>query len=274
MRIPLPITSALAICSVFCGLCLIAQTPARQAAPVPVYGYRVVHIYPHDRTAFTEGLEYHDGFLYESTGLNSRTNPPGHSSLRKVRPETGEVVQRIPMSDEYFGEGITVIGDQIAQLTYKTEVGFVYSLKDFQLLRNFSWKGEGWSLTHNATSVFMDDGTDEIRVWDPKTLAERRRIKVHDGATAIRNVNELEYVEGELYANIWMTDRIARISPANGQVLGWIDMSGLLSPMYRNGTEDVLNGIAYDSVHKRLFVTGKLWPNLFEIRVVPKSLAR
>jgi glutaminyl-peptide cyclotransferase len=267
MRILFPITLALAIC---CGICLIAQTPARQPVPVPVYGYQVVHVYPHDRSAFTEGLEYHDGFLYESTGLNSRTNPPGHSSLRKVRLETGEVVQRIPMSDEYFGEGITVLGDHIAQLTYKTEIGFVYSLSDFHVLRQFSWKGEGWSLTHNATSVFMDDGTDEIRLWDPKTLAERSRIKVHDGAKAIRNVNELEYVEGELYANIWQTDKIARISPTTGRVLGWIDMSGLLSPMYRNGSEDVLNGIAYDSIHKRLFVTGKLWPNLFEIRVVPK----
>jgi glutaminyl-peptide cyclotransferase len=265
MKILLPITAALAIC------CLFAQTATQKTAAVPVYGYQIVHVYPHDRSAFTEGLEYHDGFLYESTGLNSRTNPPGHSSLRKVRLETGEVVQRIPMSDQYFGEGITIIGDQIAQLTYTTEVGFVYSLNDFQVLRQFSWKGEGWSLTHNATSVFMDDGTDEIRVWDPKTFTERRRIKVHDGARVIKNVNELEYVEGELYANIWLTDRIARISPATGAVTGWIDMSGILSPMYRNGTEDVMNGIAYDAVHKRLFVTGKLWPNLFEIRIVPKT---
>jgi len=244
-----------------CFCCLFAQ----KAPGVPVYGYQVVHVYPHDRGAFTEGLEYNDGFLYESTGLNRR------SSLRKVRLETGEVVQRIPLSDQYFGEGIAVLGDEIAQLTYQTQVGFVYSLKDFHLLRQFTYKGEGWSLTHNSTSVFMDDGTDEIRIWDPKTLAERRRIKVHDGAKPIENVNELEYVEGELYANIWQTDRIARISPTTGAVLGWIDMSGLLGPMYRNGTEDVLNGIAYDSVHKRLFVTGKLWPNLFEVKIVPKS---
>jgi len=237
----------------------------QKAAPVPVYGYKIVHVYPHDRSAFTEGLEYRDGFLYESTGLNRR------SSLRKVRLETGEVVQRIPIDDQYFGEGITILGDQIAQLTYKTEVGFVYSMKDFHLLRQFTYKGEGWSLTHNATSIFMDDGTDEIRIWDPKTLAERRRIKVHDGSRPIDNVNELEYVEGELYANIWQTDRIARISPTTGAILGWIDLTGILSPMYRNGSEDVLNGIAYDSAHKRLFVTGKLWPNLFEIQVVPKS---
>ena len=236
--------------SVVC--CLFGQTAA-----LPVYGYQIVHVYPHDRSAFTEGLE--------STGLN------GRSSLRKVRLENGEVVQQIPLANQYFGEGIAIVGNEIIQLTYRTEVGFVYSQKDFHLLRQFTYKGEGWSLTHNATSVFMDDGTDEIRVWDPKTLAERRRIKVHVGAASINNVNELEWVEGELYANIWQTNRIARVSPTSGAVLGWIDLSGILSPMYRNGSEDVLNGIAYDSVHKRLFVTGKLWPNLFEIRVVPKK---
>jgi glutamine cyclotransferase len=259
MKILLPITSAIAVC------CLFAQTTAKKSAALPEYGYQIVHVYPHDRTAFTEGLEYHDGFLYESTGLN------GRSTLRKVRLETGEVVQQIPLSSQYFGEGITIVGNEIIQLTYRTEVGFVYSLPDFHLLRQFTYKGEGWSLTHNATSIFMDDGTDEIRVWDPKTLAERRRIKVHEGAKTIDNVNELEYVEGELYANIWQTDRIARISPITGAVLGWIDLSGILSPMYRNGSEDVLNGIAWDSIHKRLFVTGKLWPNLFEIRIVPKK---
>jgi glutamine cyclotransferase len=265
MKTLLPLLAALAVC------CLFAQTGAQKASAVPVYGYQIVHVYPHDRTAFTEGLEYHDGFLYEATGLNSHTNPVGQSSLRKVKVETGEVVRRIGLDDQYFGEGITIVGDRILQLTYKTEVGFIRGLKDFSLIRQFTYEGEGWSLTHNATSVFMDDGTDEIRVWDPATLAERRRIKVHDGARRIGNVNELEWVEGEIYANIWLTERIARISPATGAVTGWIDLAGILSPMYRNGTEDVLNGIAYDSVNKRLFVTGKLWPNLFEIRLVPKK---
>ena len=205
MKILLPIAALLIVCGVIAQV----QAPAIKAAPVPVYGYQIVHVYPHDRSAFTEGLEYHDGFLYESTGLN------GRSSLRKVKLETGEVVQHIPLSDQYFGEGITILGDEIVQLTYKTEVGFVYSLKDFHLLRPFAYKGEGWSLTHNTTDIFMDDGTDEIRIWDPVTLAERRRIKVHDGSRSIDNVNELEYVEGELYANIWQTDRIVRISPAS-----------------------------------------------------------
>ena len=254
--------TALLFMATFAACRLFAQT-----ATVPIYGYQIVHVYPHDRSAFTEGLEYHDGFLYESTGLN------GRSSLRKVRLETGEVVQQIPLASQYFGEGIAIIGNEILQLTYQTEVGFVYSLPDFHLLRQFTYKGEGWSLTHNASSVFMDDGTDEIRVWDPKTLAEHRRIKVHEGAKPIPELNELEWVEGELYANIWQTNRIARVSPVSGAVLGWIDLSGILSPMYRNGTEDVLNGIAYDSVRKRLFVTGKFWPNLFEIRVVPGRTA-
>ncbi len=246
---------------------LLAQTAGKMAT-TPVYGYQVVHVYPHDRNAFTEGLEFHDGFLYESTGLN------GRSSLRKVRLETGEVVQRIPISDQYFGEGITILGDRIVQLTYQTQVGFVFSLNDFKMQRQFTYKGEGWSLTHNATSVYMDDGTAEIRVWDPKTLAERRRIKVLDGGKPVANLNELEWVEGELFANIWQTDRVARISPVTGAVTGWIDLGGLLGPMYRTGGEDVLNGIAYDAGHKRLFVTGKLWPNLFEIRIVPKPAKR
>jgi glutaminyl-peptide cyclotransferase len=249
-----------------CGV--LAQTPARptarRSAGIPVYGYRVVHAYPHDRGAFTEGLEIRDGFLYESTGLN------GRSSLRKVKLETGEILQNMPLAREYFGEGITIVGDRVIQLTYQTEVGFVFGLKDFRQLQRFSYEGEGWALTHNATSIFMDDGTDEIRVWDPKTLAEKRRIKVRDGGKPVDNLNELEWVEGELLANVWQTDRIARISPTSGAVTGWIDLTGLLSPMYRDGTEDVLNGIAYDAARKRLFVTGKLWPKVFEIQLVPR----
>ncbi len=245
------------------GGLVFAQTLKRSPG-IPLYGYRVVHAYPHDRNAFTEGLEFHDGFLYESTGLN------GRSSLRKVKLETGEVVQKIALASQYFGEGITIVDNRIIQLTYQTEVGFVFGLKDFRQLQRFSYEGEGWSLTHNASSIFMDDGTDEIRVWDPKSLAEKRRIRVRDAGKPVENLNELEWVEGELFANIWQTDRIARISPVTGAVTGWIDLSGLLGPMYRNGTEDVLNGIAYDAVHKRLFVTGKLWPNVFEIKIVPR----
>lgn len=258
----------ISVVSLVTALCLLAQPPARprakRAPATPVYGYRVIHAYPHDRGAFTEGLEIRDGFLYESTGLT------GRSSVRKVKLETGEILQNLPLASEYFGEGITIVDDRIIQLTYQTQVGFVFGLKDFREQRRFSYPGEGWALTHNATSIFMDDGSDEIRIWDPKTLAEKRRIQVRDAGKPIDNLNELEWVEGELFANIWQTDRIARISPTTGQVTGWIDLTGLLGPMYRNGTEDVLNGIAYDAARKRLFVTGKLWPNVFEIQLVPR----
>ena len=230
----------------------------------PGYTFKVVHIFPHDAQAFTQGLEYHDGFLFEGTGLN------GRSSLRKVRLETGEVVQRIDVAPEFFGEGITLLKDKVVQLTWQSHVGFVYSLNDFHLLRQFSYPGEGWGLTNNGREVFMSDGTNEIRVLDPQTLREKRRLKIYDGIHPIDQLNELEFVEGEIFANVWQTDRIARISPQSGKVIGWVDLTGLLSPMYRIEPGAVLNGIAYDQEHKRLFVTGKLWPSIFEIRLVPK----
>ena len=228
------------------------------------YTYKVVNTYPHDRSAFTQGLEFHNGFLYEGTGLN------GKSTLRKVQIETGQVLQKIDLSAEYFGEGITLVGGEIVQVTYQTQIGFVYGLSDFKLRRKFSYKGEGWGLTNNGREIFFSDGTAEIRVLDFKTLSEKRRIKVHDGSRAVDQLNELEWVEGEIYANIWGTDRIARISPRTGVVTGWIDLSGILSPMYRTKAVDVLNGIAYDAARKRLFVTGKLWPMLYEIQLIPK----
>ena len=228
------------------------------------YTFEVVHAFPHDRMAFTQGLEFHAGFLYESTGLN------GRSSLRKVRLETGEVVQQVDVPPEFFGEGITLLHDEIYQLTWQSQVGFVYNARDFRLLRRFSYTGEGWGLTNNGREIFMSDGSSELRVIEPGTFTEKRRIKVHDGAHPIEQLNELEWVEGEIFANIWQTDRIARISPATGDVVGWIDLAGLLSPVYKVEPGAVLNGIAYDVAQKRLFVTGKLWPNLFEIRVVRK----
>ena len=259
--VPGKILISIAVLAVGGGL--LAQT-LRRSPRIPFYGYQVVHAYPHDREAFTEGLEFHDGFLYESTGLN------GKSSLRKVKLETGEVLQSVPLEREYFGEGITIVNDRVIQLTYTTGLGFVFGLKDFREQKRFRYAGEGWALTHNSANIFMDDGTDEIRVWDRETLAEKRRIPVRDGGTPVDNLNELEWVEGELFANIWQTDRIARISPTTGQVTGWIDLTGLLREDDRDGTEDLLNGIAYDAVRKRLFVTGKLWPKVFEIRLVPR----
>lgn len=246
-------------------LSLPAQT---RKPPTPEYTFKVIHAYPHDPQAFTQGLVYHDGFLYEGTGRN------GQSSLRKVHLETGEVLQKIDVPQEYFGEGIAFNKNEIIQLTWLSHTGFVYDAADFHLLRQFSYPGEGWGLATGTapgkTELFMSDGTSEIRVLDPATLAEKRRFIVRDGGKPIDQLNELEVVEGELFANIWNTDKIARISPQTGKVLGWINLKGLLSPMYRLEPGAVLNGIAYDPARKRLFVTGKLWPQLYEIRLVSK----
>ena len=233
-------------------------------AATPQYGYRIVHVYPHDREAFTQGLEYRGGFLYESTGLR------GRSSVRKVQLDTGEVLQQIHLAPSLFGEGITILNDRIIQLTWQAHLGFVYDWLFFRQLRTFQYPGEGWGLTNDGKHIYMSDGTDQIRVWDPVTLQEHRRFTVRDGRQAIANLNELEWVRGEIYANVWETDRIARISPADGRVTGWIDLTGLLTRDDLTRPVDVLNGIAYDPGRDRLFVTGKLWPKLFEIRLVLK----
>ncbi len=246
------------------GQALLAQSSHHtKAKKPPEYSFKILRTFPHDSDAFTQGLAYRDGFLYEGTGLN------GRSSLRKVRLETGEIVQRVSLAQEFFGEGITLLKNQAIQLTWQSQTGFVYSLSDFHLLRSFSYTGEGWGLATDGREIFMSDGTPEIRVLDPVTLAEKRRFTVHDGTTPIKELNELEFVEGELFANIWQTDRIARISPQTGEVVGWIELKGLLSPVYHLESGAVLNGIAYDPEKKRLFVTGKLWPNVFEIQLVP-----
>lgn len=234
-------------------------------APVPEYTYKIIHIFPHDPNAYTQGLVYKDGFLYEGTGLN------GRSSLRKVKLETGEVLKQVDLAPEYFGEGIALLGGKIYQLTWKAKTGFIYDARDFHKIGQFSYPGEGWGLTTDGRDLFMSDGTPEIRVLDPATFKEKRRIKVYDGTKPIQELNELEFVHGEIFANIWQTDRIARISPRTGKVLGWIDLSGILSPVYRRSSDAVLNGIAWDPQGKRLFVTGKLWPSIFEIQLVPKQ---
>lgn len=245
---------------------LSAQTASRSTSrQTPTYGFEVVEAYPHDENAFTQGLVYHDGFLYEGTGLE------GRSSLRKVRLETGEVLQRVDLPYEYFGEGIAIVRDQILELTWKSQVGFVYDLHTFRRLRQFSYPGEGWGLTSNGADVYMSDGTADIRILGAANLREKRRIHVHDGPKPINQLNELEFVEGQIFANIWQTNRIACISPQTGEVVAWIDLTGLLSPMYQLQPGAVLNGIAYDSARKRLFVTGKLWPRLFQIRLIAKQ---
>src|SRR5512140_3517763 len=215
---------------------------AHAGTPPPEYTYTVVNAFPHDPAAFTQGLVYKDGYFYEGTGLN------GKSSVRKVRVTTGEVVQRADLAQEVFGEGIALVGDEILQLTWTGEVGFVYSARDFRFLRQFSYKGEGWGLASSGSEVYMSDGTDEIRVLDGHTFREKRRLTVRDGDKPVTELNELEIVEGEIYANVWQTDRIARISRQTGRVVGWIDLTGLLDARYRQSSDAVLNGIAYDPV--------------------------
>jgi len=245
-------------------VCLAALLIGSASAQVPEYGYRIIHQYPHDPLAFTQGLEYHGGALYEGTGLE------GSSSLRKVDLETGKVLQAVTLEEQYFGEGITLFNNRIVQLTWQAHQGFVYEQSNLHLLKSFEYPGEGWGLTNDGKQIFMSDGTAEIRVWDPETLHEVRRFTVHDDNRPVNLLNELEFVRGEIYANVWQTDRIARISPADGKVLGWIDLSGLLTEEDRSHGANVLNGIAYDPAGDRLFVTGKLWPKLFEIRLIKR----
>jgi glutaminyl-peptide cyclotransferase len=245
-------------------MAVVLLSGATQAsAQLPTYGYQIVHAYPHDPNAFTEGLFFLDGDLYESTGLE------GHSSIRKVRLKTGEVLQKLDIPAQYFGEGIVNWKGTLIELTWRSQVGFVYDLKTFHLLHQFSYLGEGWALTQDGRQIIMSDGTPDIRFLDPQTLKEVRRITVVDDGQPLQNINELEWVKGEIFANIWQTDRIARIDPASGAVVGWIDLTGLRASAAN--TEDpnaVLNGIAYDAKNDRLFVTGKRWPKLYEIRLV------
>jgi len=245
------------------SIALMAAAPGGQRrgqSRTPVSGYRVVHVYPHDPQAFTQGLVYRDGVLYEGTGLN------GRSSIRKVKLENGEVLQIQKVDSQYFGEGIAVVNDTIYELTWQSGIGFLYDRATFKRKGTFTYRGEGWGLTYDGQHLIMSDGTAFLRFLDPATQKEVSRIEVKDGTTPVVNLNELEIVKGELFANIWQTERIARISPKTGRVTGWIDLSGLLTPREAQDV-DVLNGIAYDAAGDRLFVTGKLWPKLFEIKV-------
>lgn len=233
------------------------------AATLPIYTYTVVHTYPHDPDAFTQGLQFVDGILYEGTGLN------GRSSIRKTRFETGEVLQSRSTPQQYFGEGITIWNKELFQLTYQSGVAFVYDAQSFAPKRSFKYSGEGWGLTHDATSLIMSDGSEYLRFLDPATFAERKRLRVTALGQPLKNLNELEYVKGEIFANVWQTDYIARIDAATGRVNAYIDLRGLLTAR-ETAAVDVLNGVAYDPAGDRLFVTGKLWPKLFEIKLTLK----
>ncbi len=229
---------------------------------IPVYTYEVINTYPHDANAFTQGLVLDGDTLYEGTGLN------GRSSLRRVDLASGQVLQQINLAPEYFGEGITVWEEQIIQLTWQSQHGFVYDKATFDQLAEFTYPTQGWGITHDGQRLIMSDGSATIYFWDPTTFTPVDSIDVYDLNGPVASLNELEYINGEIWANIWQTDRIARIDPVTGQVLAWVDLSGLLTPAER-AQADVLNGIAYAPTQDRLFVTGKLWPKLFEIRLVP-----
>jgi glutamine cyclotransferase len=237
---------------------------AGEAAATPVYGYEVVNTFPHDAQAFTQGLIFQDGALVESTGLER------HSTLRRVELQTGKVIQKVDVQGYYFAEGMTLFNGKIYQLTWKGEKGFVYDPKTFDKTGEFKYTGEGWGLTHDADSLILSDGSDQIRFIDPNTNQVKRTINVTDAGRPIEEINELEYVHGEIYANVWHDNRVARIDSRDGHVTGWIDLSGLLKPGDVTDEEAVLNGIAYDEQGDRLFVTGKLWPKLFEIKLKQK----
>lgn len=228
--------------------------------PLPVVPAEIVRSYPHDRAAFTEGLFFRDGYLFESTG------EVGKSSIRKVALETGKVVRRIDVPPPYFGEGIVAWGQQIISLTWQHHIGFRWSLDGFRKQGEFRYPGEGWALTTDGKQIIMSDGTAQLRFLDPVTLAEKRRLNVTINGSPINKINELEYVDGEILANIWFTDFIIRIDPASGRVVGIIDLSPITAVVKRRGDNDVANGIAWDAARRRLFVTGKNWGSLYEIK--------
>lgn len=248
--------SALSLLTLLLTGCAVAQ---------PADGYQVVHAYPHDSQAFTQGLVYVDGHLYESTGLE------GHSSLRMEDLDTGMIQKFQEDPGQYFAEGLTNWGNTLIQLTWQNHIVMVYDRATFRLLRTIPYMGEGWGLTQDGKSLILSDGSATLHFLDPETLKELRAIRVTEHGKPVKQLNELEYIHGEIYANIWHTNRIVRISPATGKVVGSIDLTGLLPAGSVSNPEAVLNGIAYDSVHDRLFVTGKLWPKIFEIKVIPRT---
>ena len=251
------------------SLCLVAllisYIPAKAA---PTFGYKVVARLPHSTESYTEGFFYRDGLFYEGTGLT------GHSALLVIQPETGKPVQKLEIAPQYFGEGIVDWGANLYEWTWTSHICFVYDRFSLRLVKQFSYTGEGWGMTRTAKELITSDGSATLRFRDPETFKETRHILVHDGKKPIDQLNELEYIKGEIYANVWHEDRIARISPQDGHVIAWIDLKGLLPEDQKVNAESVLNGIAYDAQHDRLFVTGKQWPAVFEIKIVPAAAGK
>ena len=257
--------SLLALAGVLSACVFTGCNPLPMRAAVPTYGYQVVQRLPHSTGSYTEGFFFLDGLFYEGTGLETK------SQLLAVAPSTGQPIQKRDLAPQYFGEGIVDWGPNIYEWTWKSHVCFVYDRFSFRPIKQFPYTGEGWGMTHDKASIITSDGTSTLRFRNPANFAETRHIVVHEGTRKIDMLNELEFVKGEIYANVWHDDRIARISPRDGAVLGWIDLRGILPDSQRVNAESVLNGIAYDAAHDRLFVTGKQWPAVFEIKLVPKK---
>jgi glutaminyl-peptide cyclotransferase len=254
--------------AILVGVAMIACSPASsieaQRKPAPVLSYKVVATFPHDTSSFTQGLVFHNGELYESTGLE------GESTLRRVDITTGRTLQRIDVPAQFFAEGLALVGDELLQLTWRSKIGFVYDRASFAAKRTFTYQTEGWGIAYDgASQLVMSDGSDTLMFLDPKTFSLVKTVKVLDAGRAVGNLNELEWIDGEIWANVWMTDRIARISPKTGQVSAWIDLSTLYPQSQRTPPADVLNGIAYDKATRRIFITGKKWPRLYQITVGP-----
>jgi glutaminyl-peptide cyclotransferase len=234
-------------------------------AQTPVYGYKVVATFPHATSSYTEGFFYLNGLFYEGTGIK------GHSQILVTDPATGRITQHLDLAPQYFGEGIVDWGSNLYEWTWQTHLGFVYNRATLHKLANFTYTGEGWGMTHDTTHIITSDGTAILRFRDPKDFHEVRNITVTDQGSPVTNLNELEYIHNEIYANVWHTNRIARISPRDGHVIAWIDLTGLLPDVMQLDAEAVLNGIAYDTQHDRLFVTGKEWPTIFQIKLIPPA---
>ncbi len=233
-------------------------------AQAPVSGYQVVAKYPHSTDSYTEGFFYAGGLFYEGTGME------GRSALLVLQPETGKPVQQRMLAPRYFGEGIVDVGPSIYEWTWQTHVGFVIDRFSMREVRQFTYTGEGWGMTRDKTSIITSDGSDTLRFRNPQTFAETRHIVVHDGPKKVDQLNELEFIKGEIWSNVWHDNRIARISPKDGHVISWVDLTGILPESQKRDAESVLNGIAYDADRERIFVTGKQWPTIFEIKVVPR----
>lgn len=244
-------------------LLLLTVFAASLAPCAPVSGFKIIRTYPHSTSSFTEGLFYLNGVFYEGTGLQ------GHSAVMAIQPETGRVLQKAELPEPYFGEGIVNWGRYLYEWTWTSHVCFVYDRASLRMLKKFTYTGEGWGMTRDAKEIITSDGSATLRFRDPETFQETHHVLVKDDGQPVDQLNELEYVKGEIYANVWHSDRIARISPHDGHVVGWIDLTGILPADQRINDDSVLNGIAYDSEHDRLFVTGKQWPTIFEIKIAP-----